>query len=497
VLARMLESPEVKRDGRRAARLHHALALTLRDEQKDEAGAIQELERALDADPQLVQAFGDLEALLTGAGKWRELEQAYVRMIQRLPKGPEAATARIALWKTLGELYRRALSDLEGARTAYQVVVSAAPEDLGALEAYAELSARVPGHAGEAVEAYRNLLQRGAAPQKVIGGLVNLHAEQKAYDQAYCAAQALAFLVGGASQEEGQVVGRLRRLARDTASASLDGELWGKLQHERLKGPMAAVLTLLAEEAAEIFVQQPKELGLRERKDEIDVQGSMLFFVNMYKYVARTLGLPTPRLFRTGEEGGRLQILPLKPPAMVAGEELFKERPKKELWFLIGKAMTFLRPELVLARLMPRDQLDAVFQAATSLGTSRFVVTADLQLVDRLKRRLERALPDATRTQKLKVLARAYCDVQQPGDVRAYLDAAELTSNRVGALLAGDLEVVRRAAFTERAAVSKLKEETRLRDLTLFAISEDHTLLRERLGLSVVVPANTPAEGKP
>jgi hypothetical protein len=214
----------------------------------------------------------------------------------------------------------------------------------------------------------------------------------------------------------------------------------------------------------------------------------MLFFANMYKYVARTLGFQAPRLFRAGEAGARLQLLPLAPPALVAGEELFRERPKKELWFTIGKAMAFLRPELTLARLMPHDQLDAVFQAAASLGTSRFVVTADPHLVEKLKRRLEHALPEHTRTQRLKLLARAYCDVQHPGDVRAYMDAAELTSNRVGALLAGDLDVVRRMTAVEKAAVSKLREETRLRDLVLFCTSEEYATLRQRLGLSVVVP---------
>jgi hypothetical protein len=77
--------------------------------------------------------------------------------------------------------------------------------------------------------------------------------------------------------------------------------------------------------------------------------------------------------------------------------------------------------------------------------------------------------------------------VQQPGDVRAYMDAVELTSNRAGALLAGDLEVARRMALDEKAQVSKLKEETKLRDLTTFCMSEDWTALREALGLSVVV----------
>jgi hypothetical protein len=97
-------------------------------------------------------------------------------------------------------------------------------------------------------------------------------------------------------------------------------------------------------------------------------------------------------------------------------------------------------------------------------------------------------LPDAVRKNTLKLLARAYCDIQHPGDIRSYLDGAELTSNRVGTLLAGDLEVVRKAVVTESAQVSKLREETRLRDLCVFCVSEEYATLRERLGLSCVVP---------
>ena len=489
VLQRLLEAPEVKADPSRAARLHHALAQTLRDDLADPAGAARELEAALDADPRLLKAFADLEALLTAVQQWRELEQAYLRMIQRLPKGAETSPARLALWKTLAELYQRVLSDPENARMAYEVVTKADPDDAAALEAHAGLAAKLPGHEGEAIAAWRRLIALGAAPQKPLSALIALHAERKDYDQAYSAAQALTFLAGGASPEEAQVVSRLRRFARDAASAALDDARWETLLHERARGPLAGILALLARDAAELFVQQPKELGLSPKKDEIDVAGSMLFLVNMYKYVARTLGMPPPRLFRSSEAGARLQLLPLAPPAVVSGEELFKERPKKELWFTIGKALAFLRPELTLARLMPHDQLDAVFQAAASLGTSRFVVTADPHLVEKLKHRLEKALPEHSRTQQLKLLARAYCDVQHPGDVRAYMDAAELTSNRVGALLAGDLDVVRRMVVAERAAVSKLREETRLRDLIVFCTSESYGALRRDLGLSVVVPA--------
>ncbi|HET7826919.1 MAG TPA: tetratricopeptide repeat protein [Anaeromyxobacter sp.] len=487
VLAQIVRRPEVHADAARAAKLHLALAGILRDEVKDESAAVAELEKALDLNPRLVQAFGQIEETLTREKRWKDLEQAYVRMIQRLPKGPEAAQARLALWKTLGDLYRNVLKDDDGARTAYQVVAKADPEDAVSLETYADLAAKKPGEDKEAIAAYRQLLRTGAKAARAASALVTLHASRKEYDQAYSAAQALAHLLGQASQEEIQVVSRLRKFAREQATRSLDDEGWSLLLHERLQGPLADILTLLAVHARPMFVQKEKDLGLNPKKDELDVQGSMLFFANMFKYVERTLGMKGLRLFRRDEVPSRLQLVPTEPPGMLASQEMFSERPKKELWFAIAKAMAFARRELFLARLMPHDQLDLVFQAACSVGTSRFVVTADPHLVEKLKRELERTLPENVRKNTLKLLARAYCDVQHPGDVRAYLDGAELTSNRVGALLAGDLEVVRRGVVQEKPQVSKLRDDMRLKDLAVFCVSEEYGRLREKLGLSCVV----------
>jgi len=115
---------------------------------------------------------------------------------------------------------------------------------------------------------------------------------------------------------------------------------------------------------------------------------------------------------------------------------MFEERPKKELNFLLGKALAFARPELFMARLMPHDQLDLIFQAACSAGTSKFVVTADPHMVEKLKRTSRR--PSGERDEEhaqdagpqvLRGAARR--------DVRGYMDATELTANRVGTLLAG------------------------------------------------------------
>ena len=475
MLAQILARPEVQADPVRAARLHATLADVLQDEVKDETAAVAELEKALDRNPRLVQAFAKIEQILARTKRWTDLEQAYVRMIQRLPKTPDVAQARVALWRTLGELYRDVLRNEDGARTAFGVVARSDPEDAAALEAYAELAAKKPSEEAGAIAAYRQLVKLGAKPQQAASALVTLHAARKQYDLAFSAAQVRVHLVGGASDDEVQVVGRLRKFARDQASRPLDDALWALLLHDRVKGPLADMMTLLALHARGMFVQREKDLGITPKKDELDVQGSMLFFANMFKYVERTLGFDGRlRLFRKDDVAQRLQLVPTEPCGLVASEDMFRERPKKELWFAIAKAMAFARPELLFARLMPHDQLDLVFQAACSVGTSRFVVTADPHLVEKLKREIERTLPENVRKNTLKVLARSYCDVQHPGDVRAYLDGAELTSNRVAALLAGDLDVVRRAVIAEKPQVSKLREETRLRDLAGFCVSEEY-----------------------
>ena len=488
VLSQIVARPEVQADPQRAARLHLTLAEILRDEVKDEDASLVELERALDLNPRLVQAFAQIEEALTRKQRWPDLEQAYVRMIQRLPKTPDAAQARLALWKTLGDLHRNVLHNDDGARMAYQVVARTDPEDAVAVETYADLAARKPGEEAEAVEAYRQLLRLGVKTAKAAQALVKLYASRRDYDRAYSAAQVLVNLMGVRDGEEVQVVSRLRKFARDQASQPADDTAWKLLFQERVQGPLADIMTVLALHARPLFVQKEKDLGVNPKKDEIDVQASMLFFANMFKYVERTLGFKGLRLFKKAGVAAGLQLVSTAPPGFLAAEEMFEERPKKELWFAVAKAMAFARPELLMARLMPHDQLDMVFQAACSVGTSRFVVTADPHLVEKLKRELERTLPDNIRRNTLKLLARAYCDVQHPGDVRSYLDGAELTSNRVGALLAGDLEVVRKGVVTEKAQVSKLREETRLRDLCVFCASEAYAALRDRLGLSCVVP---------
>ncbi|MGA8893114.1 MAG: tetratricopeptide repeat protein, partial [Anaeromyxobacteraceae bacterium] len=486
LLDRLLKMPEVQADHVGAAKLHLELAEILRDRVGDEDLALHHLDRALDADPRLVKAFAALEQTLAAKRRWRDLAKAIERMIERLPPGGDSDKARVALWKELGALQQKALGDVGAARVAYEQVVKASPDDLEALQSWAELASAVPGQEEAAADGLRRVALRQKDPSKVVSRMLQVLLARKDLDRAYAAADVLAHLLRTANAEELETVDRLRRLSREFATRSLDDVLWQRLLHDRLRsGPVPGILTLLARDAGALFVQSAKDLGLNPQKDEVDLASSGLTLANGIKYAARALGIDGVRLFRVAGSPMRLGFANTDPPSLVAGDETSPDRPRRELWFVAARAVSYYRPELRLARLMPHDQLQAVFQAAVSVGVPTFVPTADMKAVQKVRGPIERALRERGKLPALTRMAEEYAAAPRPGEVRAYMDAVELTSNRAGALLAGDLQVARRLVLEEKAQVSKLLDDVKVKDLVQFCLSEDWAVLREALGLSV------------
>ncbi|MHB1846452.1 MAG: tetratricopeptide repeat protein [Deltaproteobacteria bacterium] len=486
VLEKLLSLAAARGDPRVARDLHFALATILRDEIKDDERAIAELNAALDADPTFVEAFAAIEGLLTERRAWPQLEQSYHAMLKRLPKSVEGQAARLALWRNLGELYRRALKSPEGATMAYEVVVKAEPNDMQALEILAELYSAKPGQEAKAIAAHRAVLVGSAQPGTSVKTLTRLHASRKQYDEAYVSAQVAVHLLGERGHDEEQIVERLKRFARESASKPLTDRLWTEaLYHERLRGPMAEVLAICHEATGGAFAVDIARLNVNVKRDRIDVAQSMLFFVNAYKYVARVLGMEALELFKAPGVTG-LALGNSWPVCILAGEDVFKDRPKRELWFLIAKALAFSRPELALARIHPPDELDAIFQAALMLAVPTFSPSADPAGIERVGRRLEKALSDTARPALFRAARECVADPARR-DMRGYLEAVEHTANRAGILLSGDIESAKRSLSRDVGVAARLPERSKVRDLLLFCMGESFFTLRKSVGLSVEV----------
>jgi len=176
--------------------------------------------------------------------------------------------------------------------------------------------------------------------------------------------------------------------------------------------------------------------------------------------------------------------------SLKAGGQLFAELSQREQYFLIGRALAFTRPELALARVLPADRLEAIFQAAVLAGVPSFQTTADPKAIEAEYKLIEKFEPQHRTT--LARLSREYARQATETDVRDFVEGAELTANRVGALLCTDLEVVKDVLQKDSAATVPLR--ARSRDLMLYCLSKDYAELRASLGLKLEI--KPPGGGK-
>lgn len=508
MLERLLESDALRADPQRGKRVWFALGEIRRDELMDVDAAGEAFNAALDLDYRFIEAFSSLEAMLGKARKWKTLDDNYKRMIARLPKGEETHSARMTLWKALGDLYLKVLKAPDAAAEVYKVVAAGMPDDAGVQEQYAELAQAQPGHEESAVEAWRRALPSTSNPGKVASALAELAARRKDYDSAWLAAQVVSGLIGEVGPSEKEILAKLTPYAKkkEVAQRSLTDRLWqSHLFHPKVRGPVAELMAILFEQAGHLFKEEFARYQVNPKRHQIDVNTAQEYQVSHYRYVARLLGMEqvalySPFLVVTRERLAKktsepapdpnvgVELLHTHPMSLKVGGRFFSETGQKEVYYLLGRAMALLRPELALSQRLSAERLEAVFQAAISLSVDRFRFSADPRALDAERKLLERTLTEQARTALARV-TRAYVKSAGPNDLRQYLEGCELSAVRAGLFVAGEIEPVKKMVMGETGSGFRVQARSKIRDLMVFALSEDLHALRVAVGTNVEVQA--------
>jgi hypothetical protein len=128
--------------------------------------------------------------------------------------------------------------------------------------------------------------------------------------------------------------------------------------------------------------------------------------------------------------------------------------------------------------------LKAWLFAAIKLCVPQFPVSADLQ--GQVSEAMAAMAQDFQGPQK-DLLASTVSKLLQAGgalDLKKWVASIDLTADRVGFLLAHDLQVTTEVIrSTEEAAAAPVKE--RMKDIVLFSVSEEYFALREQLTITV------------
>jgi hypothetical protein len=444
--------------------------------------------------------------MLGGAGQWKALEENYAKMLGRMPKTPDTHAARMALWRALGDLYRQVLKNQEGAVAAYGVVAKGLPDDAQVQEVYAELAGATPGKEDEALAALRRALPNSSDPRKVCSQLVRLSAMRKDYDSAWMAAQAVSGLLGEAGDDEKEILSKLGPYAKrkEVAQRPLPDRMWQThLLHPKLRGPFTELMGLLFEQVGHLYAVPFQNYQIVPKKHRIDLPSAQEYHVQHYRYVARLFGLDAVELYsphlvvrrenlarRSNEPAPdplvNVEVLQTHPACVRAGGRFFAEQGQKEAHYLLGRTLALVRPELAFSQRLAPERLEAVVQAALSLVVPNLRFTVDPRLVDAERKVLEKSFSDPARAALAKV-ARVYLPTATPGDVRQYLEGAELTATRAGFFAASECEPVKRMVLGETGAAFRVAPKAKLKELLLFATSDELRELRVAVGTDVEV----------
>jgi tetratricopeptide (TPR) repeat protein len=507
-LEKMLAVPELQSDTTRLKRVWFALGEIARDELNDLDKAEAAFNAALDADWHFIEAFSALEAMLGKNKMWQSLEQNYHRMIKRLPKSGDTHLARMELFKAMGALYQQKLKRPDAAVEVFKVVAMGLPEDAQVQEMFAELASEQQGYEESATEAYRRALPATANPGKVASALAALAAKRKDYDSAWLAAQVVSGLIGDVGPNEREILAKLTPYAKkkEVAQRALTDRLWhSHLFHPRVRGPISELMAILYEYARHIYKEDFTKYQIDKRRHFIDVNTAQEYQIHHFRYVSRILGMEGVALFspylsvtrermakRTTEPAPEptlgVEICHTEPACLKVGGKFFSETGQKEVYYMLGRSLALLRPELALSQRLSAERLEAVFQAALSLSVDRFRFTADPRALDAERRVLEKTLPEPARA-ALSRVTREYVKSATPNDLRNYLEGAELSAVRTGLFVAGEIEPVKKMVLGENGAAFRVQPRSKIRDLMVFALGEDLHALRVAVGTHVEVLA--------
>ncbi|NJK90110.1 MAG: hypothetical protein HC923_12470 [Myxococcales bacterium] len=294
-----------------------------------------------------------MESMLASVRQWRMLENVYLDMIRRLPK--ENKRARIAIWKSLADLYAKVLDDAPGAARALEVVFNLEPSDVAVGLELARLNRRVPERRKDAIAVCQRILHTIPDPSPAVRLIAEAHYEQGQLDDAFCALGGL-MLLRAATEEEGRGYRGLLDKAPAWPSGSVSDQQWQQyLLHPANRGPLARLVSVLFRQAPELFSGRRRGVALK-KKERVDLADKSrnaavrLRYFDVWAKVANALGLRDVEHYRRpGSVEPPLLLAGTPKPILYAGEqhEVFKAMPPRQIAWMVGRQMAAVRPELV------------------------------------------------------------------------------------------------------------------------------------------------------
>ena len=473
-------------DTGRKARLLFSIGTMFRDQLEDGAEAVTFFNQALGEDPSLLEAFEAIDRLLTEAKDWNALQKNYRKMIERVSgdSSEEGRALQLLLYRNLGEVYRTRLGRYEEAIASFQLASGLAPGDQTIHEILADLYARSGASGAAVIAQHHRLIELEPFRFESYHTLYDLYLREKQGDKAWCVAGALTLLRQATPEQEAFYNKHLTAAPKAIAKA-ISAEQWRLIYHADTDVVLSNLFAAVSVSIRDTFSTDLKTLGLK-KKDRLDLNDKSLLS-NAIKQAA--LAADCGELLAYTKDGvAGVANANLHPAAVVVGKEMLSGKQPRELAFAATRAAALMRPEFYLASIAPKsDAIKPFFYAAVAVVTEQMPADAPVERVQQLAHAMQDLQPP--HRGEIESRVKAVLEAGRNPDLSAWLRHADLTAARAALVASGDLRSAIEQVSKGVNAVGRANEQDRVRDLTLFAVSEHYFQLRSELGLAL--PAST------
>jgi hypothetical protein len=447
-------------------------------------------EQALDMLPSLAKAFDGLVQALTSKADWPRLEKAYrdrVKRLESMKEGEAPAPKDIAhLYDSLAEVLKHRLSRPADAVEAFEKAQKLDPENRRRAEQLAEIFAAEPKkYFQAAVRVHHELLEMSPYRMESYQALRKLYTEGKKPDESWCVCQTLTMLKNAEPDEEG-FFKKHRKRSPAAMKSELTDELWVKhLQHPLQDPLLTDIFTTIASAVVAVRAQPLSTFKLdREQPRDAERDPADMARTLWYAGAATRIALP-PMYYRNDDPGG-LSFVFTATPSIGLGRGAQQGGPAQALAFVAGRHLTYMRGGLYLRHLVPTGSgLRAWLLAAIKSVVPAFPVPGDLAGPIAEHQAAFKAHLSGQQQDQLRSLVTRLLQAAPELDLKKWTAAVDLTADRVGFVLANDLEIATalvRASPDEAAAVP---QKDRLKELTLYSVSDAYLSLRHKLGIAI------------
>jgi len=482
-LAGVLSARLATAEGAAACALADELAELAADTLGQPVAAAAALERALDVAPTELHRFERITRLLSEAGAWRELHDAYARMIQRAQRhGIDDPGLLGLLWRALGEVDRLHLGEDEAALYALKMAARLLPDDEDVRATIVQLGSS-GSHGSVSLEAIAEVLDQAPDRLDVAErfGAALLRAGH--IDRAWLVLREVVAGGGGTARVREWVAShsasRPRLGARTLPAATLGAHLPGR---DRLAA-LDTVFTVAWQALRDHYVQELDDYGVGEAQ-RLDTHDDLLL-ARLVHEGATVFDLErVPRVYESDDVDGLVPAA--RPwPTFLVSPALLSGRSEAELRALVGVRLAMSTPGRRLAVLLPADRLKLLLAAIVHHVHPGFDVEVTPDMA-RVQRRLRRGLDPAWQDPLRVAVERLFAD-ERLAHVDRWLEATTLDAARLAVVFADSATAVGQALASTPVVAGALPGDDVIADVRRFGWSEAHVALRRDLGINLPV----------